>query len=166
MANEDERRTISRLADEVLPVLITRLAASGLGELEVRQDGWRVRLRSEANGAEQAPTPARAGPARKSERRGDNATQPAEQHPDGAGRRERGRVPITSPAVGYYQPRDGVAVGANVRGGDLLGYVDVLGVKRDVVVPEDGIIAAHTAQPGEAVEYGQPLARLEPEGRG
>lgn len=165
MANEDERQTISRLAEEVLPVLISRLAASGLGELEVRQDGWRVRLRRPVNGAEPASTRPPRSPSRKPERRGDSGSAQSDQQPDGGSRREHGRVPITSPAVGYYQPREGLAVGTSVRGGDLLGHVDVLGVKRDVVVPQDGIIAAHTAQPGEAVEYGQPLARLEPEGR-
>jgi biotin carboxyl carrier protein len=48
-----------------------------------------------------------------------------------------------------------------VRAGDLLGHVDVLGVRQDVVTPEDGLIAALDAEPGEAVEFGQPLARLE-----
>ena len=41
----DERTTIARLTDEVVPTLIERLARSHLGEIEVRQDGWRVRLR-------------------------------------------------------------------------------------------------------------------------
>jgi biotin carboxyl carrier protein len=153
--NGTDHQAISRLADELLPLLISRLGASGLGELEVRQDGWRVRLRrgaNAANGASKRPTVG------------------AERRPDGASegehvqrRRERGRLAITSPGVGYYQPRDGLAVGMTVRGGDLLGHVEVLGVRQDVVAPEGGIVAALAAQPGEAVEYGQPLARLEPE---
>ena len=36
---------VGRLADEVLPALIARLEASTLGELEIRRNGWRVRLR-------------------------------------------------------------------------------------------------------------------------
>jgi biotin carboxyl carrier protein len=165
---ENGRQTIGRLADQILPLLIARLGASGLGELEVRQDGWRVRLRRGATSgaaAEDASRPRAAGsPApRPPDRRHDSAGQG--ESPDG-GRRERGRLAISSPAVGYYQPRDGLAVGASVRGGDLLGHVDVLGVRQDVVAPEDGIVAVLSAQPGEAVEYGQTLARLEPaEGR-
>ena len=36
---------VGRLADELLPALIARLEASTLGELEIRRNGWRVRLR-------------------------------------------------------------------------------------------------------------------------
>src|SRR3954470_6772340 len=36
---------IHRLTDAVLPDLIDRLASSGLGEIEVREDDWRIRLR-------------------------------------------------------------------------------------------------------------------------
>jgi biotin carboxyl carrier protein len=155
-AQQNGRATIAHLADEVLPLLIARLGASGLGELEVRQDGWRVRLRRSLGPADSPP------PTAASQR-----SQPAA--PDGAtdvaARRERGRVAITSPGVGYYQPGDGLAVGMSVRGGDLLGHVDVLGVRQQVVAPEDGILATLAAGAGEAVEYGQTLARLEPEQR-
>jgi acetyl-CoA carboxylase biotin carboxyl carrier protein len=167
-------QTIARLADELLPVLIARLGASGLGELEVRQDDWRVRIRQAVDGkgeSEAAPMghpsavkAVRGSSAARPESRSDKATG-GEQPADITGRRERGRVAITSPGVGYYQPRDGLIVGESVRGGDLLGHVDVLGVRHDVVAPQTGILAALTAQPGEAVEYGQPLARLDPEGR-
>src|SRR5213596_2632993 len=40
-----DHATIARLAQEVLPTLIERLAKSQLGELEVRGSGWRIRLR-------------------------------------------------------------------------------------------------------------------------
>ena len=166
-----DRQTISRLADEVLPLLIARLGASGLGELEVRQDGWRIRLRRSLNGtgSVEASSPAalpsslsRATPGgRAAERRGGDQGGAADPPAEGQ-RRERGRVAISAPAVGYYQPRDGLAVGMTVRGGDLLGHVDVLGVRQGVVAPEDGILATLSAEAGEAVEYGQTLARLEP----
>lgn len=174
---DNGHETIARLADEVLPLLIARLGESGLGELEVRQDGWRVRLRRSANGVhpENGGQPSQTAPGTAS--RGASAgSRPAERSPDsagqadqaqaGQGRRERRRLAITSPAVGYYQPRDGLVVGMTVRGGDLLGHVDVLGVRQDVVAPESGLLAALAAEPGEAVEYGQPLARLEPAGEG
>ena len=172
-AERDGHQTIARLADELLPVLIARLGASGLGEIEVRQDDWRVRLRRNGNGAEPADESAghpsagrgtRSAPAPWAERKPESHGAAGEQAAEHA-RRERGRLAITSPGVGYYQPRDGLSVGASVRAGDLLGHVDVLGVRHDVVVPENGILAVLAAEAGEAVEYGQPLARLEPEGR-
>ena len=45
-----DHAAIERLASELLPALIAKLGATGLGELEVRQDGWRVRLRRPADG--------------------------------------------------------------------------------------------------------------------
>src|SRR3972149_3330881 len=53
-----------RRADELLPSLMARLEASPLGELEVSQDGWRLRLRKPPEAATQADDgqPAR-GPA-------------------------------------------------------------------------------------------------------
>jgi biotin carboxyl carrier protein len=46
-----DHAAIDRLADELLPALIAKLGATGLGELEVREGGWRVRLRRPAEGA-------------------------------------------------------------------------------------------------------------------
>jgi acetyl-CoA carboxylase biotin carboxyl carrier protein len=155
------RRVIARLADEVLPVLIARLEASTLGELEVREDGWRVRLRRplHRNGNALAPVPTRAGTAVEVVAEPASAAQRAERH-------ERERTQLTSPAVGYFVPRDGLSVGVSLRGGDVIGHIDVLGVQQEVVMPEDGILARIDVEPGQAVEYGQPIARLEPEARG
>src|SRR4051794_28054261 len=47
--NDEERATIARLVDEVLPTLMERLTKSALGELEVRENGWRIRLRRPAD---------------------------------------------------------------------------------------------------------------------
>jgi acetyl-CoA carboxylase biotin carboxyl carrier protein len=157
---------LARLAEDVLPTLIARLDRSRLGELEVRHDGWRIRLRRgepTLPDAIEATTPL----PRRGERRTDRPTadRPSEAASDGRLQQlrppDRGHVTVNAPAVGYYAPRDGLAIGASVRAGDLLGHVDVLGVRQDVVAPEDGLIAAMDAEPGEAVEYGQPLARLE-----
>ena len=71
----------------------------------------------------------------------------------------------TSPGVGYYATRSGIATGSQVRSGDVLGHVDVLGVRQEVVAPGDGIVARLLAEAGEAVEYGQDLVRLEPVSR-
>jgi len=54
-----DHAAIDRLSDELLPALIAKLGATGLGELEVREGGWRVRLRRPADGA--APVTRRSG---------------------------------------------------------------------------------------------------------
>lgn len=165
-ADERARATMARLADDVLPTLIDRLTHSGLGELEVRQDGWRIRLRR--------PIAELAGGARVSGRgssRGGPGQVPAttvisagaapHAVAERTGRPEPPRDLVTSPAVGYFIPRDGVDIGSAVRQGDSIGYVDVLGVRHEIVSPHDGTLREIEVEAGAAVEYGEPIARVE-----
>lgn len=170
----EPRPTIARLADELLPMLIARLEASSLGEIEIGRDGWRVRLRrstGEMPGTAQVSQAGRHGERRSgvltdAGAEGAGSAGSGSGAPDGrGGRAERERTVITAPAVGYYLPREALQVGQSFRGGDLIGHVDVLGVLQDVVVPVDGRLGRLLAESGEAVEYGQPLARFEPESR-
>jgi len=153
-ASNDERATIARLTDEVVPTLIERLAKSDLGELEVRQDGWRIRLR---RGSTELAPDGHAAPTQLPHKPS-AVTHVSDSHPL---RRESARGQVTSPAVGYFVPRDGVAVGSRLRAGDLIGAVDVLGVRQEVVSPIDGVLKVLEAESGQAVEYGQPIGRVE-----
>jgi acetyl-CoA carboxylase biotin carboxyl carrier protein len=152
--SNDERATIARLAEEVVPTLIERLAKSDLGELEVRQDGWRIRLR---RAPEEVAHDGHAGPAQAAHKPSAVA-HAGDPHPP---RREPPRGQVTSPAVGYFTPRDGIAVGVKLRAGDLIGVVDVLGVRQEVVSPSDGVLTALDVESGQAVEYSQPIGRVE-----
>jgi acetyl-CoA carboxylase biotin carboxyl carrier protein len=134
---------LEELTDEVLPALIARLRASRLGELEVRTGAWRVRLRRDPDVGVRAS----AGGATSAEAAPD-------EPPDGSVAR--------STAVGYFTPGRELVVGASVRSGDLLGTIDVLGISQEVTAPEDGIVVAVLAEEGQAVEYGQALAEIEP----
>lgn len=152
-----DRATIARLADEVIPALIERLTASDLGELEVRESGWRIRLRRPLSDGASA-----------------EAQPPRQPHPvmasgasagtgGGIVPRDALRGVVSSPAVGYFAPRTGVEIGAKLLSGDLVGYVDVLGVRQEVVSPVAGALRSFEVESGEAVEYGQPIARVEAE---
>jgi acetyl-CoA carboxylase biotin carboxyl carrier protein len=160
-SDADSRAVIARLTTETLPRLIERLSKSQLGELEVQEDGWRIRLRrplpttAASPGAPDGRGSRHQGSAATSDRStgAHRSPQVARQEPD------RGRV--TSPGVGYFIARDGIKVGIPVRRGDLVGHVDVLGVRQEVVAPIDGTIREIEVQPGQAIEYGQPLARVE-----
>jgi methylmalonyl-CoA carboxyltransferase small subunit len=66
----------------------------------------------------------------------------------------------TSPAVGYFAPRAELAVGARVTQGDVLGWIDVLGVRQEVVAPVDGLVGKLLVGPGDPVEYGEELVQL------
>ncbi len=212
--------TILRLADDLLPALIARLDASGLGELEVRTAAWRIRLRKPYDRRHTLPLPEGrrrrggafeveravrvdtrgAGPGRSQHGESgradtDRGTLVDSSHATGIGhsvRRSEGRLDVgsagvgvdvggdldasanpaspadlsvpaiaTSPAVGYFTPREGWTTGRHVLSGDVVGYVDCLGVRQDVVAPADGFLGRLLARAGEAVEYGQPLAHVD-----
>jgi biotin carboxyl carrier protein len=44
-ARPADHAAIERLANGLLPALVAKLGATGLGEIEVREDGWKIRLR-------------------------------------------------------------------------------------------------------------------------
>ncbi len=46
-----DHAAIDSLTDELIPALIAKLGASGLGEIEVREGAWKVRLRRPADGS-------------------------------------------------------------------------------------------------------------------
>ena len=156
----DGRATIARLTQHVVPDLIARLTRSELGELEVRENGWRVRLRKQvAEAAAPASTPLTSA------RTPHPVMAPGVHaaHSGASAPRDPGRGVVASPAVGYFAPRKGIEIGGAVRSGDLLGHVDVLGVRHEVVSPVNGALRAFEVESGQAVEYGQPIARVEAE---
>lgn len=161
-----DHAAIDRLGAELLPALIAKLGATGLGELEVREGAWKVRLRRPAGsgaGRERRPGE-RGGAERASHDRIDrHAERPktALHHPDGASSRAESQQVATSPAVGIYRPRTDLTVGDRVRSGDRLGAVDMLGIAQEVLAPVDGVVGASLAQSGDAVEYGQELVVIE-----
>ena len=128
--------------------------ATGLAELEVREDSLRVRLRRPAVSA--AGQDGRAGErgVRGDRSRGSAAAaasgHPAGLTPVGPGRQGRdGRdgprldepgAVATSPAVGIYQPRAEARAGTKVRAGDRLGTVSSAGRSTwKSAAPTDGL---------------------------
>jgi acetyl-CoA carboxylase biotin carboxyl carrier protein len=143
-AERGEDDGLEALTDEILPALVARLRASRLAELEVRSDGWRVRLRRDSRAPRRPP---RTGPDAVGSR------EAPDDQPEALAR---------SPAVGYFTPTARLAVGESVQAGDQIGSVDVLGISLEVTAPLGGVVSAVLAEPGQAVEYGQPLAEIDP----
>lgn len=147
---------LARLSEALVPALVAKLNASPLAELEVREGDWRIRLRRP-----QLPTPRRerARAVAGAERRAPASTG---QHPAAATgvTDDPERAIATSPAVGVF--RAVAPVGARVRAGDRIATVDLLGIAQDVSAPADGVLAELFAETGEAVEYGEALAAIEP----
>ena len=175
---------IDALIDRLVPALTAKLGATHLGELEVHEGDWRIRLRRPAtagwNGelrratdrsgrgatvAEGHAAVVRSGPAPDPGHRsvqGSNGTGPAGAHgttvhPPKPAHEDESRRVATSPAVGVFHANARATVGTRVRQGDTLGHVDVLGVREDVLAPADGLVGELLTEAGTAVEYGQEL---------
>ncbi len=179
---ETDHASLARLSETLVPALVQKLTTSGLGELEVREDSWHVRLRRQATGPQppvRRPDRPRLGvhPDRDGRlgRDGTVVTAPLghqagsegslgagtgrEREQDRTGQGEDRRAIAASSAVGVFSPAAGV--GARVRAGDRVGVVDLLGIPQDVPSPIDGTVVEVFPQPGEAVEYGEAIAIVE-----
>ncbi|MCP1335677.1 acetyl-CoA carboxylase biotin carboxyl carrier protein [Futiania mangrovi] len=138
--------------------LIRQLAAlldeTKLTEIEVEQDGTRVRV-SRAGGtvAMAAPAPL-AAPAPAAE-----AVAPAAVHDPAK--------TVISPMVGtvYVAPEPGAAafvqVGDQVQEGQTLFIVEAMKVMNPIAAPRGGRVKQILVADGEPVEYGEPLLVLE-----
>jgi len=162
-----DHAAIDGLTDGLLPALMAKLSATGLGELEVREGAWRVRLRRPADGAVRdkrgSERAARAAAGHHAPPPTQTLTPvgPGRDGRDGTGSSTDRRVVATSPAVGIFQVASDRRAGTRVRAGDRLGAVDMLGVAQEVVAPMDGVVGASLAESGDAVEYGQDLVVIE-----
>lgn len=188
-ARKADHDGIARLTDELLPALIAKLGSTHLGELEVREGDWHVRLRrpygtAPGEGRRAGDKASRSQPGHEGHGHGRAAPEghrgarsaggasgitagsgAASASSNGTGGDDhpldKSRSIATSPAVGIFQPGSRAASGTRVRAGDSLGSVNVLGVPQDVLAPFDGIVGATLVEAGMAVEYGQELIRIE-----
>jgi biotin carboxyl carrier protein len=91
---------IQHLAEELLPELAGRLAAAGLGEIEIREDGWRVRVRRPAGSSHRGEARRAAERPRAAGASGAHATHaapvPAEREETAS--RGRGGAPAPDPS--------------------------------------------------------------------
>lgn len=145
---DDGLDAISRAAAELVPQLTERLRRHGLGEIEVAHGDLRLRVRA-APGVEAIAVPAATAASGEAPAK----TPPASAVPT---------VGVASPAVGFFVYAEGLGPGLEVRKGDALGHVEMLGVHHDVRAPRGGTVRHLVAESGEAVEYAQVVLELEP----
>jgi biotin carboxyl carrier protein len=157
-ASESSNLTdLSRVADELLPPLVARLGVSDLGEIEVRRGTWRVRIRRAPGDATRPHAAAPLSPGAGAAAAPASVAQSAATAATAAA---NDQTVARSTAVGYFALKAGIAVGHRVARGDVLGWVDVLGVRKEIVAPSDGVVGRLVTEPGDPVEYGQELISL------
>ena len=148
-----EAKTSGWIDAAVIRELAALLSETGLSEVEIEQNGARIRVARQAAGtfvAAPAPVaaPAAAGPAPAPSAAG------ADAPPVGA---------VTSPMVGtvYTSPEPGkppfVAVGDTVKEGDTILIVEAMKTMNPIAAPHGGTVKEICVHDAEPVEFGQPL---------
>lgn len=144
---------LGELVDALLPILVDRLAVTGLGEIEVERNGATVRVRSEALGVVAATPVSRPATGRVSAA---GAAPPKEQTTDGVRKHA-----VRATAVGFLTLAKDIHIGAKVAKGALVAQVEVLGIPTEVRALHGGIVVTLKAATGDPVEYGQEIFILE-----
>lgn len=144
---------LGELIDALLPILVDRLAVTGLGEIEVERNGATVRVRSEALGVVAPASTPRAASGGVSAR---PPSLPKEQTVDGVRKHA-----VRATAVGFLTLAKDIHIGAKVAKGALVAQVEVLGIPTEVRASHGGIVVTLKAATGDPVEYGQEIFILE-----
>jgi acetyl-CoA carboxylase biotin carboxyl carrier protein len=164
-ARAPQRPAASVNMDE-LRELISLLRDNGLAELELENEGFRVRLRRESAAAESsrasiahhdaAPAPAPApAPASGPAHPGTQATTAAAQDQD--------LHIISSPIVGtfYRSPSPTadpfVKIGSNVEQDSVVCIIEAMKLMNEIQAETSGEVVKIYVENGQPVEYGQPL---------
>jgi len=144
------------VVDRELILELTRLLEeTGLTEIEIEQDGQRVRVARGAT-APAAPAP-RAASAAAAPVEPDNAPLDPSKHPG----------VVISPMVGtaYAAPEPGakpfIDIGSQVKSGDTLLIIEAMKTMNQIPATRSGTVMQILFEDGQPVEFGEPLVIIE-----
>ena len=150
-SGKESAQTLDQVVREGLHPLLDLIAESDVEELAVEHQGVRVALKRTAQ-AEVVGDAAATSPASSAAARVDEPSL----HTVHAG-----WVGVFSRSRGEGQ-RAVLDEGAAVAEGQLLGYVEVLNVLNEIQAPIAGTLERFLVESRQPVEYGQPLALIQP----
>ena len=144
----------SSIDQDLIRELAKLLEETGLSELEVEQEGTRIRVARGTRAAASVPAPVVHAPAAMSV-----VAPPADagKHPGG----------VTSPMVGtaYLSPSPGakafVEVGTRVKAGDTLLIIEAMKTMNQIPAPRSGIVTQILVEDGQPVEFGETMMIIE-----
>jgi len=163
MAKSAKPKTNASLVDhELIHELTKLLDETGLTEIEIEQNGQRVRVARGAVAMPAAPMPrssAVAHPSAPPQPVGESVAAPLDpsKHPG----------VVTSPMVGtaYMSPEPGakpfIEVGSKVRVGETLLIIEAMKTMNQIPSPRAGTVIQILIEDGQPVEFGEPLVIIE-----
>jgi acetyl-CoA carboxylase biotin carboxyl carrier protein len=146
------------LVDHALILELTKLLdETGLTEIEIEQDGQRVRV---ARGTVAAAAPApRAATTPLPQPVGESAAAPLDpaKHPGVV------KSPMVGTAYGAAEPgaKPFVEIGARVKAGDTLLIIEAMKTMNQIPAPRAGTVIQVLFEDGQPVEFGEPLVVIE-----
>jgi acetyl-CoA carboxylase biotin carboxyl carrier protein len=144
---------------DVIRELAQLLTETGLSEIEIEQDGRRVRVARQVGGTVTAVSTAPSAPIA--------PTPVAAPVPPGAVDPAKHPGTVLSPMVGtaYLAPEPGakpfVDVGSTVNAGDTLLIIEAMKTMNQIPAPRSGTVIKILVEDGTPVEFGEPLMIIE-----
>jgi len=71
-------------------------------------------------------------------------------------------IVVKSTVVGLYHNTAEFKDGDYVQSGQKMGYIDIMGIKKDILAPVNGVIVNINIEDNSGVEYGEPLFSIIP----
>jgi acetyl-CoA carboxylase biotin carboxyl carrier protein len=147
------------LDKELIRELAKLLEETGLGEIEIQQENFKIRVARPVNQAVALPAPVSA-PAH-------NGPPPAGPEPKRPADFAAHPGVVKSPMVGtaYCAPAPGappfVEPGGEVKQGQIILIIEAMKTMNQIPSPRDGRVVSILVTDGQPVEYGEPLLIIE-----
>lgn len=150
--------------------LIEMMNNGGIGELDLKTDDFKIRLRTEAVAlATAAPVmsmpPAYAMPALPGVTI-DSGSTAVIAAPSESEKPELDGHVVTSPMIGTFYSASApgepayVQVGDEVETGQVIGIIEAMKIMNEITADKSGVVVEVLVDNAEAVEYGSPLVRI------
>ncbi len=142
---------------ELIQELSKLLDETGLTEIEIEQDGQRIRVARGSVAVAAAPAPVARVAAPQPVGESVAAPMDAAKHPG----------VVKSPMVGtaYMAPEPGarpfIEVGSKVKAGDTLLIIEAMKTMNQIPAPRGGTVTQILCEDGQPVEFGEPLVIIE-----
>jgi acetyl-CoA carboxylase biotin carboxyl carrier protein len=159
MAKSSKTASTSSLVDHDLILELTKLLdETGLTEIEIEQDGKRVRV-ARGTVAAAAPAPSRAPTAALPQPVAESVSAPIDpaKHPGVVA------SPMVGTAYGSAEPgsKPFVEIGMQVKAGETLLIIEAMKTMNQIPAPRAGTVTQILFEDGKPVEFGEPLVIIE-----
>jgi acetyl-CoA carboxylase biotin carboxyl carrier protein len=159
MAKSSKTASASSLVDHDLILELTKLLdETGLTEIEIEQDGKRVRV-ARGTVAAAAPVPSRAPVVAPPQPVAESVSAPMDpaKHPGVVA------SPMVGTAYGSAEPgaKPFIEIGSHVKAGDTLLIIEAMKTMNQIPAPRAGTVKQILFEDGKPVEFGEPLVIIE-----